>query len=319
MSISDKDKKPLIILTGPTAVGKTDLSIKLAKKINGEIISADSMQVYRTMDIGTAKVTKEEMDGIPHHLIDIMEPDEEFNIYKFKKFTCDSIDKIYSNSHMPIIAGGTGFYIQSVLYDIEFDESEVLSDFRIEKEEYAKKYGADALHDELRKVDPVSADAIHPNNVKRVIRALEYFAQNGKPISEHNKEQSQNGSPYNFMYFVLTTERDNLYKRIDKRVDIMLENGLVDEVKRLHEKYHNPELLSMQGIGYKEIIEYLDGKLTLSEATDLLIKNTRHFAKRQLTWFRREKNVTWIDKDKFFDDNEILDYMYSLCTQKGII
>ena len=281
--------KKLIVLTGPTAVGKTELSINLAKAVNGEIISADSIQVYKGMDIGSAKITPDEMQGINHYLIDILEPAEEFNIHLFKTLTLKAMDEIYAKDKIPIIVGGTGFYIQSVIYDIDFCDTEADNSYRESLETISKNKGNLYLHEMLRKVDNKSADAIHPNNVKRVIRALEYYNQTGQPISEHNTVQKNNSSPYNFAYFVLNDKRELLYERINKRVDTMFENGLIQEVKELLNSGCNKDMVSMQGIGYKEVVEYLEGKLSLDETKELIKKNTRHFAKRQLTWFRREK------------------------------
>ena len=222
-------KKPMIILSGPTAVGKTALSIELAKRVNGAIISADSMQVYKHMDIGSAKIMPEEMCGIKHYLIDALEPSEEFNIVVFQKMAKEALAEIYANGQIPIIAGGTGFYIQALLYDIDFENQDTDDSYRIELEQIAKTQGNEVLHDQLKEIDPVSAEKIHANNVKRVIRALEFYKLTGKPISEHNEIEQQKESPYNFAYFVLTDNRENLYKRIDLRVDIMLKNGLLDE------------------------------------------------------------------------------------------
>lgn len=304
------NKKPLIVLTGPTAVGKTDLSIKLAKAIDGQIISADSIQVYKHMDIGSAKVTKEEMDGVKHYLIDVLEPTDEFNIYVFKKLALEALNEIYENGKIPIIAGGTGFYIQSLLYDIQFTEEENDKTYRNELTEKAKNEGVSAIHNMLKEVDPKSAEDIHENNLKRVIRALEYYHETGKLMSEHNEEQRQNESPYNFRYYVLNMERDKLYERINMRVDIMMENGLVSEVKKLKDMGYSKDLVSMQGIGYKEIREYVDKECTLEEAVDTLKKNTRHFAKRQLTWFKREKEVVWLNYEDFsYDKEKILNYI----------
>lgn len=311
--------KPLIILTGPTAVGKTSLSINLAKKIGGQIISADSMQVYKTMDIGTAKIMPSQMEGVKHHLIDILSPDEEFNVYLFKKYAVKAIENIYADGDIPIITGGTGFYIQSVLYDINFEENEGSNDIRKELEDYYKANTAVKLHDMLREIDEESAATIHENNVKRVIRAIEFYRQTGIKFSVHNKEQRQNTSDYKFLYLVLTDDREKLYKRIDKRVDMMVESGLIKEVKELYEEYNNPFLTSMQGIGYKEIIPYIDNKISLEEAIDNIKKDTRHFAKRQLTWFRREKDVTWINRSEYESEEHISDYIYGLCKEKGII
>lgn len=314
-------KKPLIILTGPTSVGKTALSIKLAKSVNGEIISADSMQVYKGMDIGSAKITKEEMDGVTHHLIDILEPFEEFNIVKFQELAKKAMEQIYEAGKIPIIAGGTGFYIQSVLYDINFESNEDDKEYRTYLESIAAtEDGEKILFDMLKEKDPKSAEIIHANNVKRVIRALEFFEKTKTPISEHNETQRQNQSPYDFCYFVLNDDRDKLYQNIEKRVDIMLENGLVKEVKALHDKGYRKEMVSMQGLGYKEILDYLNGEISLERAVYLIKRDTRHFAKRQLTWFRREKCVTWVNKQEFgYDDSEILNFMLSKLKENKIL
>lgn len=311
-------KKPLVILTGPTAVGKTALSIMLAKAIGGEIISADSMQVYRYMDIGTAKIKPEETEGVPHHLIDVLNPTEDFNVTAFQTMAKQAINEIYSRGRIPIVAGGTGFYIQSLLYDISFEETEV-SSYREELTAYYEAYGAHALHEELKKVDPVSYEEIHENNVKRVIRALEFYHDTGYPISEHNKAQRQKESPYNFEYFVLNDDREVLYRRIEKRIDTMIEQGLIEEVQSLLDYGCQPDMVSMQGLGYKEIISYLNGECSLEEAVYILKRDTRHFAKRQLTWFRREKEVTWVDRTAFSSEEEMLGYMLNRLFQKHII
>lgn len=301
--MSEIKKLPLIILTGPTGVGKTELSIKLAKELNGEIISADSIQVYKYMDIGSAKIMPDEMQGITHHLIDFLEPDEDFNIFLFKEYAKKAMDKIYSKGKLPIIAGGTGFYIQSVLYDIEFSkEEDENKEVRSKYMDLAGTYGNSYVHKILEEVDPESAKVIHENNLKRVIRAIEYYEHSGERISEHNKRESEKSSPYDFHYFVLNRDRDVLYKRIDERVDIMIKNGLVNEVKKLLDMGYSKNLTSMQGIGYKEIVEYLEGDITLEEAIEKIKLDTRHFAKRQLTWFRREKTVTMLNYEDF-DNN----------------
>ncbi len=312
-------KKPLIILTGPTAVGKTELSVKLAKAVNGEIISADSMQVYKYMNIGTAKITPEEMSGIRHYLIDELEPDEEFNVVRFKEYADRYIAQIYARGKLPIIVGGTGFYIQAVLYGIEFKENGENTSYRKELEALAAAKGAFFLHSELKEADPASAGAIHPNNIKRVIRALEYFKQTGSRISEHNEEQRRKESPFHFCYFVLNNEREVLYDRINRRVDQMLEQGLVDEVKRLLDRGYAKDLVSMQGLGYKEIIPYLEGECTLEEAVSVIKRDTRHFAKRQLTWFKRERDVTWINKKEYgSEESVLLDALLEVLREKGI-
>lgn len=313
-------KKPLIILTGPTAVGKTELSIELAKKVNGSIISADSMQVYRHMDIGSAKITKEEMQEIPHYLIDTFEPDEEFHVVKFQEYAKRYMEEIYSQNRIPIIAGGTGFYIQALLYDIDFTEEQEDTSYRRELEQYAKEHGARALHERLQKVDEKAAEEIHENNIKRVIRALEFHHLSGKRISEHNEVERQKESPYQFAYFVLNDEREHLYERINQRVDVMMEQGLLAEVQKLKEMGYHKKMVSMQGLGYKEILEYLEGECTLEEAVYRIKRDTRHFAKRQLTWFRRERDVLWVNKQDFaYDNDKILTYMMSQLSEKQIV
>lgn len=299
-------KKPLIIIAGPTAVGKTSLSVTLAKNINGEIISADSMQVYKHMDIGTAKVTNEETLGIRHYLVDILEPDEEFNINIFQKLAKESINEIIDNNKIPIIVGGTGFYIQSVIYDIDFENTCKDISYRNKLQEDASKYGNEYIHNMLKEIDPVSYSKIHPNNLKRVIRALEYYQETGRPISVHNEIQSQKESPYNLLFYVLNMDRELLYERIDKRVDIMIEQGLVKEVKKLKDMGYSKDLVSMKGLGYKEIYNFLDGEYDLDTAIYILKRDTRHFAKRQLTWFKREKNVRWINVDEYTNKELIL-------------
>ena len=313
-------KKPLVVLTGPTAVGKTKLSISLAKALNGEIISADSMQVYKYMDIGSAKITEKEMDGVPHHLIDVLSPFEEFHIVRFQELAKKAMEDIYNRGKTPVFVGGTGFYIQAITKDIDFTEGEEDKQYREELSRLAAEKGNEFLHEMLREVDKKSAEEIHANNVKRVIRALEFYKENGFPISQHNEEQKQNETPYNLAYFVLNAPRDLLYERIDRRVDEMMDNGLVKEVQKLKDMGCRREMTSMQGLGYKEILSFLDGEIPLDEAVRILKRDTRHFAKRQLTWFRRESNVVWVDKDKFaFNDEKILEYMLSVCRERKII
>lgn len=313
-------KKPLIILTGPTAVGKTRLSIALAKKINGEIISADSMQVYRYMDIGSAKIKPEEMEGVPHFLVDCLNPDEEFNVVRFQKMAQAAMEDIYARHKIPILVGGTGFYIQAVTGAIDFTEHGEDDCYRKELEQLANEKGADTLHEMLKQVDPDSAVAIHANNIKRVIRALEYYKQTGEPISAHNQEQREKESPYNLAYFVLNDDRKKLYQRIDQRIDEMLEEGLVEEVQRLKEMGYHKEMVSMQGLGYKEILSYLDHTWSLEEAVYVLKRDTRHFAKRQITWFKREKKVEWFYKPDYqYNEEKILNAMVHSLKDKGII
>lgn len=313
-------KKPIVVLTGPTAVGKTELSIQLAKAIGGEIISADSMQVYKYMDIGSAKITPEEMDGVRHYLVDELEPFDEFHVVKFQEYAKKYLNEIYAHEKIPIIAGGTGFYIQALLNDIDFTEQESDSAYRKELEALAEEHGNQYLHDRLKEVDPESAEAIHPNNRKRVIRALEFYQETGRKISEHNAKEQMRTSPYNFAYFVLNDERSHLYKRIDARVDKMIEDGLEAEVRRLKEMGCTKDMVAMQGIGYKEMLSYLDGSYSLEEAVYIIKRETRHFAKRQITWFKRERDVIWLNKNEFDYKNEaILAYMIKILKEKAII
>lgn len=317
--MADK-KKPLIIIAGPTAAGKTKTAILLAKKINGEIVSADSMQVYRHMDIGSAKVSLEEMQGVPHHLINVLEPNEEFNVVRFQTMAKAAIEDIYACGKIPLIVGGTGFYIQSVLYDIDFTENEGDTAYRRELEELAQKKGNETLYRMLTEVDPQSAGELHPNNIKRVIRALEYHRLTGQKISEHNREQRQKVSPYNAFYFALTMDRAKLYHRIDLRVDLMLEQGLVEEVRKLKDMGLTKNDVSMQGLGYKEILGFLEGEMSLEEAVYTIKRDTRHFAKRQLTWFRREPDAVWIDCDPDRRTAEdIVDELLALISGKEIL
>lgn len=309
-----KDTRPiLVVLTGPTAVGKTALSISLAKALNGEIISADSMQVYRKMDIGTAKITPDEMQGVPHHLVDILEPEDEFNVVKFQELTHHAMDEIYAKGKVPILVGGTGFYIQAVTRGIDFNTEEQDDSYRKELEQLAHKNGAHWLHEKLREVDPKAAEQIHENNIKRTIRALEFYHQNGQRISEHNEEQMQHTSPYRLYYFVLTAPRDVLYDRINRRVDQMFEMGLEKEVRELYSEGYRKDLVSMQGLGYKELIDAIEGRCTIEEAKETIKTETRHFAKRQLTWFKREGEVIWVDKSLFdYNDEKALKYMLDI-------
>lgn len=310
--------KPMVVLTGPTAVGKTELSIRLAEALDGEIISADSMQVYKKMNIGTAKIRKEEMGGIPHHLIDVLDPAEEFNVARFQEMAKEALAGIYERGKIPLVVGGTGFYIQGLLYDIDFTREEQDKSYRERLQKKAEEEGAGAVYQMLVKVDSVSAGKIHPNNVKRVIRALEFYHLNGRPISEHNEEEARKKSPYQSAYFVLNQERQTLYERINRRVDLMMEEGLIGEVKSLVEEGYGRNLVSMQGIGYKEVFDYLEGEISLEETTERIKKDTRHFAKRQLTWFGREKEVIMIDKDKFETEEKILEHMLGILREKGI-
>ena len=280
-------KKPLIVLTGPTAVGKTALSIALAKQLGCEIISADSMQIYKYMDIGSAKIMPQEMEGVPHYLVDVLKPEEEFHVVRFQQMAKEAMEQIYAHGNIPLLVGGTGFYIQAVTRDIDFTEGEEDRVYRSSLEEIAKTKGPEILHQRLQEIDPPSAASIHANNVKRVIRALEFYHLNGYPISRHNQQESEKESPYNLAYFVLNDERSHLYERIDKRVDLMMESGLVEEVCRLKAMGYDRSMVSMQGLGYKELLAWMDGEFSLDEAVRILKRDTRHFAKRQITWFKR--------------------------------
>ena len=315
------DRKPLIILAGPTAVGKTSLSIRLAKETGGEIISADSMQVYRHMDIGSAKITKEEMEGVPHYLVDMLEPEEEFNVVRFQQMAEEAAERIWEKGKIPLVVGGTGFYIQALLYDIDFTENDGDESYRRQLEQKASdEEGASELYEMLKTVDPKAAQEIHPRNIKRIIRALEFHHQTGKKISEHNETQRQKMSPYNYAYFVLTDERSRLYERIDRRVDLMMEQGLLDEVRYLKKRGVRKDSTAMQGLGYKELYAYLDGEYPLDEAVRIIKRDTRHFAKRQLTWFKRERDVIWADKSVIGqDEQKLADYMLGYLREKKII
>ena len=290
--------QPMIILTGPTAVGKTRLSLNLARRTGGEIISADSMQVYRHMDIGSAKITREEMQGIPHHLIDILEPWESFNVAAFQEKCLECMQGIYRRGHIPIVTGGTGFYIQALLKNVDFTENEEDTGYRAQLEQLAAREGAEKLHQMLQEADPEAAEAIHPNNVKRTIRALEYYYLTGEQISRHNRQEREKPPAYNFCYFVLNDNRDRLYERIEQRIDEMLAQGLVEEVRGLKETDCTRDM----------------------EAVTVLKRDTRHFAKRQLTWFRRERDVIWVDKEQFhYDEEAILDFMLEKLREQNII
>lgn len=317
---NENERRPMIVLTGPTAVGKTKLSIALAKAVDGEIISADSMQVYRHMDIGSAKITPGEMEGVPHHLIDILEPWESFNVVIFKEKCEEALKGIYEHGHIPIVTGGTGFYIQALLRDIDFTKNEENTEYREYLEKLAADKGAEYLHEMLLKVDPASAEAIHANNVKRTIRALEFFKQTGEQISKHNEQEKEKTSVYNSCYFVLNDEREKLYARIEQRIDEMLQAGLVEEVRSLKKMGCEKGMVSMQGLGYKELLAWLDGECTYEQAVEILKRDTRHFAKRQLTWFRREKDVIWVNKNDFhYDEDKILEFMLNELKNRKIV
>lgn len=314
--MTDKNKA-LIILTGPTCVGKTGLSIELAKAVGGEIISADSMQVYRHMDIGTAKISRAQMQGIPHHLIDILEPFEEYNVSRFKQEAGEAIKSVLLCGNTPVITGGTGFYIQALLYDVDFSDN-AQTPYRQELLTLARERGNGYLFEMLKKADPEAASYLHENDVKRVSRALEFYRETGERISEHNRKERGKKAAYDFKYFVLNMPRDILYENIDKRVDEMIKDGLVEEVKKLKDMGCNDSMVSMKGLGYKEILKFLDGYTDLDEAVRILKRDTRHFAKRQLTWFKRERDVIWINRNEFdYDNNRIVDHILKICNENG--
>ena len=304
MVMQIKDKPGLIIVAGPTATGKSGLAVELALKNGGEVVSADSVQVYRGMDIGSAKITRDEMRGVPHHLIDVMDIDEEYNAVLFQSMAKKAIGEIYGRGHIPIICGGTGFYIQALLYDIEFEE-DVRGEgaaVRRQLEELKCEQGDDFLRGLLKEEDPYTYETLDTVNIKKVVRALEFYRMHGYSFRRHNEEQAARRlmgiSPYDYRFFVLNRERQELYRRIDSRVGTMIEDGLVDEVIGLKARGLRRGSTAGQAIGYKEIMAYLDGECTLEESVSRIRLNTRHFAKRQLTWFRREKNAIWIDTDK---------------------
>ena len=303
------EKNKLAIIAGPTASGKSALGARLALRIGGEVISADSMQVYRGMDIGSAKVTEEETLGVPHHLIDVLEPTEDFNVSVFKELSEKALKEIYGSGKVPVLVGGTGFYIQALAYDIDFNEGEADEELRLRLEQEARERGAGHMHDRLREVDPDYALATPAGNLKRVIRALEYYELTGEKFSVRNSRQAERTSPYELFYFVLELPREILYERINKRVDKMMEAGLLSEVEELKAKGCTPQMTSMQGLGYKQLLRHLNGETGLKQAVEDIKKETRHFAKRQLTWFKREKNVIWIRKTEFASDEKIIYFM----------
>lgn len=313
-----KAKKPLLILAGPTAVGKTAVSVELAKRLSGECISADSVQVYRGLDIGSAKVTTEEMQGIPHHLIDVLEPKEHYDAVRFQAMAEEAVSGIYERKHLPILVGGTGFYIQALLYGIGFskepeEQGEIRA--RLEKEAVAPG-GAERLYAQLKDIDPKSTEKIHAHNLRRIIRALEYYELHGSPISLHNEEERQKAPVYDAAFFVLTDDRECLYERINSRVDKMMEQGLLRETEELYEQGFRSQDSVMQGIGYREMLSYLEGKYSLKDAAELIKKNSRNYAKRQLTWFRRERNVNWVDISEFnYKKDKIVQWITEKCME----
>ena len=299
-----KDK--VLVLAGPTAVGKTDLSIRLAEALNGEIVSVDSMQIYKYMDIGSAKITKEEMKGIPHHMIDVVEPNVAFTVSDYKNLAIDAIKDILSRGKLPILTGGTGLYINSLTCDMSFTDAEQDKDYRDTLNKLADEFGNEFIHERLKTIDPISYNEIHFNNRKRVIRALEVYKLTNKPFSSFNAGEAIYNSNFDVKYYVLDMDRERLYARINKRVDIMINKGLIEECISLNNKGYNSSVQSMQGIGYKEILRYLEGNITLDMAVELIKKGSRNYAKRQLTWFRRDPRVIFINKDNNTEE-EILE------------
>lgn len=306
----------IIVIVGPTAVGKTYVSVELAKKLNTEIISADSMQIYKGMDIGTAKIAEDEKQGIIHHMIDIVSPDEEYSVSEFKYDAEKIIDRLSGENKIPVIVGGSGLYVNSLIYDLDFGNAKSNKKIREYYTYYYKEHGEDALYDKLMRIDPKAAGKIHKNNVKRVIRALEVYDITGMKFSELNTDIRKENNKYDCILIGLSMERKVLYERINQRVDEMLSEGLVDEVRSLIEKGYNKNLVSMRGIGYKEIIEHLEGSTDYEEAVSILKQNTRRFAKRQYTWFLKDKSIKWFSMDNLEETdntiNDILDYINSI-------
>lgn len=295
-------KPTVYVIGGPTASGKSKLAVELAKKINGEIVSADSMQIYKDMNIGTAKVTAEEMQGIKHHLIDFISPEERYSVSDFKKDAENAIEEILKNGKTPIIVGGTGLYIDSLIYGIEFQDEEVDTDYRNELNEIAEKEGLEKLYKKAEEIDPEAMKKISENDKKRIIRVLEIFHKTGKTKTEQEKESRKNEVKYNYKVYAITMDRSKLYERIEQRVDRMIESGLIEEVKSILKKYSKFPT-AMQGLGYKEVVEYLEGKTTKEEMIDKIKKETRHYAKRQLTWFRKNKETIWLDGENTIEKN----------------
>lgn len=306
-------KIPLLLLVGPTGVGKTSLSIDLAEKLNGEIISADSMQIYKFMNIGTDKILEDEMKGIPHYLINIIEPDEDFTVADFKINATECIENIYALNKLPMVVGGTGLYINSLVYDLSFTRVPPNDDFRNKYEELANKYGNNYIYEELEKIDLPSAKRINVNDRKRIVRALEIYYETGKPMSSNYKNFRKYNENYNIVMVGLTMKREELYSRINNRVEEMIKNGLIDELKALLDMGYTRELNSLQGLGYKEVIGYLNNEMNLDETIDLIKRNTRKFAKRQLTWFRRDNRINWVDLNNYDSKDEIEIYITDLC------
>ena len=295
-------KPTVIVICGPTASGKTDLSIELAKKINGEIVSCDSMQIYRDMDIGTAKPTKEEMQGVKHYLIDCVSPEERYSVADYKKDAKKAIKEIIEKGKIPIVVGGTGLYIDSLIYEIEYQNIEFDEEYRKKLEEQAEKDGLKKLYEEAKKIDPIAIEKISENDKKRILRILEIYKATGKNKTQQEIESRKKEVEYNYKVYALNWDRQILYERINKRVDMMIEKGLIEEVKKIHKKY-NKFPTAMQGLGYKEVIEYFNGKSTKEEMVEKIKMETRRYAKRQMTWFRKNKKTIWLDGQEKIQNN----------------
>lgn len=301
--------KDLFILAGPTGIGKTKISIDIAKELNGEIISADSMQIYKKMDIGSAKISLDEMNGVKHHLIDFLDPSESFSVAEFSNLAKESIEEISSANHLSMLVGGTGLYINSLIYNYSFAETNKDEAYRKELEQLALENGVDYVHEMLKEVDEVSYNKLYPNDLKRVIRALEVYKVTGIPISEAAKNDEIFDIPYKVYYYVLNMNREKLYERINYRVDLMIEAGLLEEVIRLEKEGYTTDMQSMKGIGYKELLQYLHGEVSKEKAIENIKQFSRNYAKRQLTWFRKDPRVKWVDKDDFSNDEDIAKFI----------
>jgi len=317
---TDNEKQKAVVIAGPTASGKSSCAVALCHLTGGAVLSMDSMQIYRRMNIGTAKVTKEEMQGVRHYLIDILDPDEPCSISDFQQAADEALSECKTRGVLPVLAGGTGFYLHAVMYGNDFGEDTGADEsLRESLMAFARENGAQALHERLAAADPAAAAQIHPNNIKRVIRALEYYKQTGKPISEHNQAERDRRPRLDFAGFLLTEDREKLYARINRRVDIMREAGLTEEVRTLLQEGLAPGATSLQAIGYKEIVTYLDGTCTEDAAYEAIKANSRHYAKRQLTWFKREPGLETIDIDQFdLDPEKIAGYMLERIREEGI-
>ncbi len=300
-----KKKDNLVILLGPTAIGKTSTSIELAKSLNGEIISSDSMQIYKYMDIGSAKILNKEKKGIPHYIVDLIDIDEEFSVSDYKIKAEKYIKDINKRDKVPIVTGGTGLYINSLVYDLNFTEVAANENFRRKMEDFVKENGNKALHKKLEIIDVKSAERIHPNDIKRVIRALEIYNETGNTMTYYNKNFRTPVSRYNLAMIGLNMDREALYNRINKRVDNMIDKGLIEEVKSIINMGYDPDLVALQGIGYKEIIMYLEDEISLEESINLIKQKSRNYAKRQLTWFRRDNRIKWFNRDEFNTETEL--------------